>query len=311
MVEATPGASTSEVTPGISTLGGRPPTVIYVMGAGRSGSTLLGVALGNCADVFYAGELEDWLKRSGVPNFGGAERTGFWDSVRRQVGGEELFGDEPWRKLEYSLSLLRVHEWVARRRLRPRYRRTTERLYGAIASRAHAAHIVDTSHYPLRARELQRLGGVNLYLVYLIRDPRNVVASFGRRDLTNVAKSTLATNAYLCLTHLLSVFVFLRHRADRRLLLRYEDLIAEPEHVLRQILGWIGSDAALPDLACLTTGIPFQGNRFLDSEVIALRSGPTATSRPRGSWITRVFQLPWAIILPRIGPKAGTSAPGE
>ena len=296
-----------------STPSERPPTVIYVMGAGRSGSTVLGVALGNCADVFYAGELEDWLKRSGAPNFGGAERARFWDSVRRSVGGEELYGDEPWRKLEYSLSPLRVHEWRARRRLRPRYRRVTKRLYGAIASQAHAAHVVDTSHYPLRARELQQLHGVNLYLIYLIRDPSSVVASFGRRDITNLAKSILATNAYLCLTHLLSVIVFNRHRTDRRLLLRYEDLIAEPERVLRQILDWAGVPAELPDLKSLATGIPFQGNRFLDSEVIALQSDSAATSRSRsrGSWVTRVLQLPWAIILPRMGPKATTSALGN
>ena len=37
------------------------PRVIYIMGAGRSGSTILGVSLGNCADLVYAGELDKWL----------------------------------------------------------------------------------------------------------------------------------------------------------------------------------------------------------------------------------------------------------
>src|SRR2546428_5704812 len=56
------------------------PTVVYVMGAGHSGSTILGVALGNCDGVFFAGEVVEWMFRSGAPKFGGHERTRFWAS---------------------------------------------------------------------------------------------------------------------------------------------------------------------------------------------------------------------------------------
>ena len=47
------------------------PKVLYIIGAHRSGSTVLGVTLGNCADMFFAGELHSWLSRGGVPSFGG------------------------------------------------------------------------------------------------------------------------------------------------------------------------------------------------------------------------------------------------
>jgi hypothetical protein len=290
----------------------RIPTVIYVMGAGRSGSTILGVALGNCENVFFAGELEAWLRRSGVPNFSGAERTQFWDSVRQNVHGDDLFGDKVWRNLEYSLTLFRLGNWRERRRLRPRYSQASERLYRAIASSACATHIVDTSHYPLRAHELRRLSGIDLYLIYLVRDPLSVVASFKRRDITNVSKSLLATNAYLCLTHLLSIFVFLRHRTDRRLLLPYEDFIANPRAAMRNILHWVGVAAPPPDLASLKTGIPFQGNRLLNSEVIALDGG-VASRFPNscGSYITRLLQLPWTVVLARLGPKATISTSND
>ena len=58
------------------------PRVIYVMGAGRSGSTTLGITLGNCEGVFYAGELDNWLVRSGVPPVEDSERARFWSQVR-------------------------------------------------------------------------------------------------------------------------------------------------------------------------------------------------------------------------------------
>ena len=63
------------------------PQVVYVMGSGRSGSTILGLALGNCDGVFYAGELDNWLVRSGTPVLGGLERTRFWSTVRDDVPG--------------------------------------------------------------------------------------------------------------------------------------------------------------------------------------------------------------------------------
>src|ERR1700680_3872486 len=81
------------------------PQVIYVMGAGRSGSTVLGVTLGNCSGVFYAGELDAWLVRSGVPQLEGPERAQFWGAVRDNVdGAAELFGNESQRFLERSMA---------------------------------------------------------------------------------------------------------------------------------------------------------------------------------------------------------------
>lgn len=284
----------------------RVPKVIYVMGAGRSGSTILGVALGNCASVFYAGELEAWLRKSGVPNFSGTKREQFWETVRESVHGDDLFGDEAWRCLEYPTAWFSLANWRRRRRLRPRYREVVGRLYRAIASTSGAAYVIDTSHYPLRARELQQLDGIDLYLLYLVRNPLGVVASFGREDTTNRSKSAAAANIYLSLTHLLSAAVFLRHRKSARLILRYEDFISEPSTTLRHVLDWVGAPQPAPNLATLSTGVPFQGNRLLRSESIAMSRDQQALA-PRSSfdsYLTRVLQFPWALVLARLTPRA-------
>jgi hypothetical protein len=280
--------------------------VIYVMGAGRSGSTLLGVVLGNCENVFDAGELETWLRRSAIPNFGDTERVRFWDRVRGEVDGAGLFGDRAWLCLEHSLALFRVRDWRARRRLRERYLRVAEDLYRAIARAAGSTHVVDTSHYPLRARELQKLAGIDLYLLYLVRNPQDVVESFNRQDVDQRWKSPAATNLYLWLTHILSVTVFLRHRRDRRLLLSYEDFITDPESTLRSVLDCVDVYGGPPDLASLQTGIPFQGNRLLRTPVIALKRGVTAP--PRRRRITELVQFPWSAVLSRLRPAATLAA---
>jgi hypothetical protein len=283
------------------------PKVIYVMGAGRSGSTILGVTLGNCENVFYAGELDKWLVKSGVPQLDGAERTQFWNNVREDItGAEDLFGGQVQQSLERSSALFRVRRWPVRRRLRPSYRRVTERLYRAVARATGVTNIVDTSHYPLRARELQALSGIELYLLFLIRDPQRVVSSFDRRDVPERRFGIFTTNAYLWLTYLVSTYVFLRHPRDRRLLVRYEDFVANPERVLRDIVDLVDGSGTPPDFSALRTGFPFQGNRLIRSDVIALESAAAAPKRT--SWITALLQLPLKAMLSRLRPTAGSSA---
>jgi hypothetical protein len=281
------------------------PKVIYVMGAGRSGSTVLGVALGNCENVFFAGELDKWLVRRGAPHLEDEERLRFWSRVQEEVEGADLFGGAAHRCLERSSALFRIRDWGARRRLRPRYRRISEDLYRVLARAAAATHIVDSSHYPLRARELRALEGIELYLLFLVRDPQSVVASLDRRDVAERRFGVLTANAYLWLTHLLCVFVFLGHPRDRRLFLRHEDFVTDPESVLREILDLAGSSAAIPDLTELRTGIPLHGNRLVNAEVISLeRESPTPRRR---SLTTTLLQLTWLAVLPRLRPAVTVS----
>jgi Sulfotransferase family len=274
------------------------------MGTARAGSTILGVALGNCEGVFYAGELGGWLVKSGVSWLEGAERQRFWDAVRERVdGAEDLFGSRARESLEVSLSLLRLRGRRGRRELRRRYRRICEQLVLAIARESGASHIVDTSSHPLRARELRALDGVDLYLIFLSRDPQSVVVSFTQSEVARFSKSATLTNAYISLTNLLSALVFATHPRERRIFVRYEDFAADPEGVVRQILARVGSAAEPPDFASLRTGIPFQGNRLLrEGETVDFAR--TGDPSPRWSIVTSIFQLPWRIALSRLRPAA-------
>jgi hypothetical protein len=284
--------------------GAPPPKVVYVMGAGRSGSTILGVALGNCAGVFYAGELDKWLMRSGFSPLGGEERAAFWERVRLLVDGSDMFGFQA-RSLERSSALFSPRHLRARRRLRARYRRVAADLFTAVARSAGASHVVDSSHYPLRARELQAVRGIELYLVFLVRDPQAVVASFNRDDVVERRFNTSTANVYLWLTHLLATFVYLRHPRERRMVVKHEDLLADPPGILRAMLDRVGSAAPLPDLGALHTGIPFQGNRLVRSPVVAL-DGP-ARAPARRSRLTAIAQLPWTLAFSHVALSARPS----
>lgn len=292
--------------------GGAKPKVIYVLGAHRSGSTVLGVALGNCEDVFFAGELHSWLTWRGVPRVGGEEGARLWEAVRADVPeAEALFGHETELYVDRSSALRRLHKWpTTRRRLLGPYRRLNEDLFRAIARASGASRIVDTCHYPLRALELKKLKNIGLYLLFLVRDPQGVVASLHPRDASSGSKPPLTTNLHLWATHLLSLFAFLRHPRERRMFVRHEDFLVDPEGVLRQILDRTGSAAPIPDLTALSTGYPLHGNRFLrQRDVIALQ-GPSASRTPP-SRMTWLMQLHWAPVFSRLRPAVRPRAAGE
>ncbi len=282
-----------------------PVKLVYVMGAGRSGSTILGVTLGNCEGFFYAGELDKWLPRRGVPRVGGEEGERFWERVLAGVdGAEELFGNEV-RAMERSSSLFSLRKLRLRRRLRARYRLISGELCRAVAHESGAAHVLDTSHYPLRARELRAIPGIELHLIFLVRDPHGIVASMSREDVPERSFGTLTANAYMWLTYTLSLAMFLTHPRARRTFLRHETLTSEPKDTLRWLLAHLGSDAPLPDLDALAVGCPIQGNRLIRAGTVSLGRGSGRASRRRA--LTSVMQLPWRAVFAVLGPSPGRS----
>ena len=286
------------------------PKVLFVMGAGHSGSTILGVTLGNCAGVFYAGEVDEWLVSSGTPPWQDAARREFWAAVAAQVDGADIYGSEAARSIERSSSLLRIDRWPGRRRIRRRYREVSEQLLRAIASTAGVGCVVDTSHFPLRARELRRLSGVELYIVFLVRDARAVVDSNLRElrphEVAERRVRTLAMLGNLTLTLAVSIAVFATHPRERRLFLRHEDFLAEPERALRAILAMLGSGASLPDLSELRVGAPIEGNRLLRSETISLQR--RVQTPPVPSLPAAVLQALCEPLLRRLRPAFGAAA---
>ncbi len=151
-------------------------------------------------------------------------------------------------------------------------------LLRAIAQEAGASFVVDTSHFPLRARQLQTAGEIELHLVLprarpAGRDRAPTCARSAATKSPSAGFGSLGTNFALWLTHLLSLYVFLRQPRARRIFVRHEDFLADPAGVLRQILDRAGCEDAVPDLRALRVGVPIEGNRMISNETIALRPG--------------------------------------
>lgn len=230
--------------------------ILYVGGWGRSGSTLLALMVGEVPGFVNVGEVRDiWLKGRGQNRLCGCgsrfRDCAFWARV-----GEHAFGgwervdtdemvrlraalDRPW-----CLPLLALpRSWRAFDRKLTAYVGILERLYRAIQHVSGAAVIVDSSKFPSYALLLSRIPGAEVRLVHLVRDSRGVAFSWQRRVTVPDSPDRLMfmprySSVSACARYLLYNLQtsLLRPAHIPRLLMRYEDLVADPvRHIDRAL----------------------------------------------------------------------------
>ena len=257
-------------------------TVIYIMGAARSGSTIVGIALGNYPKAFYAGELDLFARLAGAPTGDGDGLLEFWAAVNERLRERSAVASPEWhRQLEQPRSFI-SGDFL---RSGDDYRAFNAELYRAVAEEANAEVVVDSSHYPLRRWRLGGLRSVRICTVYLVRDPIAVVGSLQTDERP---KTRLAANAYVWVVHALSEVVFRTIRAEK-VRVRYEDFAQHPERELGRIAELSGLETVELDYESLRVGPVFAGNRVIKERVVSLRR-PT---RIASQGYTTVVQAFW------------------
>ena len=238
------------------------PKVLYIAGAGRSGSTILSVALGQAAERWFnCGELWYVWHNDRCSCGAATHHCEYWgpivasvlqhhgvdvERVRALVNREEL-GVTPARLLAIARDERRVRGGNAPKLSYPDVLST---LYAEIERTSNASVIIDSSKYVTRLDLLARLVNVDLYVVHLVRDPRAVAFSWTRQrqkqpgvPIYTKRRSALAS-ARTWMIRNLEVEVFERRRlGDRYRLVRYEDLAEDPGRALRDIAAFVGEPA--------------------------------------------------------------------
>lgn len=290
---------------------GEAPTVVYIGGYRRSGSTLLGILLGEASDFVHVGEL----------SFLGAEYTSsqraacacgrtpadcdFWTSVAKEYEGE--FGGD----------LADERTWHAQRRFERRrgwapllsarafgggeldlYRRHVRALYRSLGVQEGTSFVVDSSKCmsPVAWRPilLHRLGGIDVRLIHLVRDGRGVMWSARKGsnrslELGSAANSSAQIRSWNALfgwtvSNAITTIqrTFLPQGHD--LVVRYRDLASDPVAELERIGSWLEAD--LSDVVSTLEageGIPARhevgGNRVRHGEISAIEPDLAWTRR--------------------------------
>ena len=162
--------------------------IIYIIGAGRSGTTLLDIILGNGENLFSAGELNRFTKRNGIPHDArDHEASAFWSSVKAKVqaaGFKNIYSlYNTCKPFEYHSGALSILLFNISPRNYSQYKTLQESIFRAISEQPLASEkiIVDSSKYPLRALFLSRIFKEDISYIYLRRDPVSVVESFQKK----------------------------------------------------------------------------------------------------------------------------------
>lgn len=224
--------------------------VLYVMGHGWSGSTVLGNLLGELDGFFHAGELRRlWGEAlpAGAP-CGCGRRVAdcpVWSKVLAHPSMASLDPVEVDRWHRSATPVRRTLGLLRRRRpvdegsagLGP-YLGAAAGLYRAVADVTGARVVVDTSKRSGDAAALLLMPGVEASFIHLVRDPRAVAHSWARR--AQQGHGPVATSRDWMAFNLLDEAVRRRAGRGRFIRLRYEDLVADPANALRAAAGLVG-----------------------------------------------------------------------
>jgi predicted O-methyltransferase YrrM len=259
--------------------------VLYIAGSHRCGSTLLARVLGDLPGFFAVGEgLLHFLggtSRNRVPCGCGqcVQDCSFWKEISRPV--EEVTFGAHWlrlRRIPFLESYCRRHPEEASELLN-----SVGSFYDAIARCAGAEVIVDSSKSPLHARLLSWVPNVDLYVVYLVRDPRGVVASYRQpKEWIPEASLPRATKRWLLVT---IGSEYLRTCVPKWRALRYEDFVKAPRRATAQIAADLGFKVAEPPFMAESMA-ELGPQHMLGSNPDKLKRGPTLIA-------ARSTHLPW------------------
>lgn len=269
--------------------------VLYIMGCGRSGSTILDILLGSSSSATSAGELIN-LNRNGWTDKRycscGEEWTDcpHWKQVREEFDfslGEAQFNKLVQLSSQYErirrIPALLVERRIGSARLRD-YAASMRGLYATIQSLTGASIIVDSSKNPARALALSLVPGIELYVVHLVRDGRGVMWSYAKSFTKEAAKgiernqpswSSWKASFQWVLGNRLSSFV--RMMIPRPSIeIRYEDFVDSPSDEVARIEDLVGVDMSSlkRDLdAAASFAVPhlLSGNRLRMIKEIQLR----------------------------------------
>lgn len=280
-------------------------TIVYIIGAGRSGTTLLDILLGNGAQYSSLGEINRFPKRDGIPPKTSIEsdKYNFWSQIRDAIMAQNnhvrlSYIHNLHKKFEYHTGYLfnillkrfKKHEYRI-------YSKFLISLYYEIFKLTKEDTIIESSKYPGRACNLAEVLPYEVKYIYLQRDPVAVVNAFMKKNIEQPSKSWLLANTYYFFVNLLCKRAIRKLGKNHKVItIKYEDLLNQPIKVLAEIEKKLSMDLSLvkeklQKKEALKVGYLFDGNRIRTNDVIAFQPSRYSYEKTFKNKITKYINL--------------------
>jgi len=245
--------------------------ILYIAGAGRSGSTLLEMILGNIPGHFSVGEiLEFWGLVSHQDQVCGCGESfkacPFWSQIIRGFTENEHFDVHQILRLKAqldrtrSLTILKFSSIATHEKMK-QYQDWVKLLYDQVSKASGDRVIVDSSKTPAHLYILSQIPEIELSVLHLVRDPRAVAYSWKKRTKIDPQfasdEARMDERSYLnsmLRWSLENYFIEVFSKDVKNYVrMRYEDFAEQPYRRLVIALNKMGFPTANADLAFLKT----------------------------------------------------------
>jgi len=209
--------------------------IIYLLGAGRSGTTLLSTIINSHPNIKTIGEMHQFFEHN---------------SLNKHCScGEKLKNCESWKPVIESLGFneLNFKEYDAITKSEERHKNTLKLLLGLKhndkylklqnrvfeTTQKHTKEewLLDSSKYISRYLLLKRSNILNVKGIYVVRDVRGVINSFSKKVQT--PRKPISTIFYYLMINFFGELVY---RLDRNVIkVKYEDFVKDPIIILDKI----------------------------------------------------------------------------
>jgi hypothetical protein len=228
--------------------------IIYIAGAGHSGSTLLNLLIGSGSNTISVGELKRLKIVSQEKKEKGKRRANasficdcgvklkeckLWGKVLKEIDEDKL--------IPYSTTMKEKKELLMRilfniKKEIPKYKEN-EKLYAAIIKNAKKIKnkdveiVIDSSKDLKHLAYLNELENVDLKVIHLIRDGRGVINSYKK-----LGKNCIKSYWYWLETNFFIKRFLKKYMEKRYMILSYEKFVENPEKYLDRINKSFGTE---------------------------------------------------------------------
>jgi len=200
-------------------------SLVYILGAGHCGSTLLNLLLNGHSQAIALSEIDTIGKYTGVETSADNPiNLKFWQQVKQCY---ETRFSKSFKQIDLSLPSDKneAQDWA----------QTNAELFSCILDNSNATTLVDASKRLKRLYLLQTSGLFNIKVIHMVRDGRAVLNSYYRK----YGNFKTGFRQWLSL-HLKAPFIRKHFSQNNWLQLYYEQLATNPETTLRKICDFLG-----------------------------------------------------------------------
>lgn len=270
------------------------PDIIYVMGTGRSGTTILEIMLANNSRFTGVGEFKHVCQHAFIENricscgktalscerWSGVLAATGWDRKNCAEVHRLVTGVENHRRFPLLWAGLVGKDEMAT------YRRAIEVLYTSVAALSGSSVLIDSSKYQGRALALAKSFPGKVKVLCLTRSAAGLIAAFRKKDdAADVHPKSLVWIATYYAYTLFCMWAVKARLKERCLAVRFEDLQQEPQVVLDRIGRWSGY-SLLASQEQLSSGVPFTVGHIVSGNRIRTKGKVLFERDPREPTLT-------------------------